>query len=430
MHELYLAVTIGPLVVFVITLIVYENRTGLIPDIATHLGALYTIVTASVWGPLPWWQYPAAMVLVLLILYAGSAAITKLFGRLVIGGGTIKLLAVVGGALGLITGLQTLGVFIVSALLACGIVLKLCHRQSVLSTPLVLLSLLLIVAYNIQPNARRDIPAVIVGMLTTAVLIIPIRVVLYRLRERRYAPMPGKTDSLMKDLKTESTKAIAKAINCSKCARELEYLGNPLSMSGPTSSVSISSNSMKKLEQWRGNVCVDCRLILCPICITVGVPTPCPQCKQPTKPAQRAYVEQVLPLDFVLPLVATETTEQTSKFRCSNCNAQILKSTLQQKKGMCALCASKPEVAKKRHSIAESQKAKGIFNPRCGKCGVSEAERVQQLKKAEKMGEFIYMKDWPYLLYCENCDKYFCGVCEIDLGMNAGCSECQRDLEH
>ena len=87
---------------------------------------------------------------------------------------------------------------------------------------------------------------------------------------------------------------MAETIRCSKCGRELEFLGDPRSMFSPTSSVIGSSTTMKALEQWRGNVCVDCRLILCPTCITVGGPTPCPQCRQPTKPAQRVYVEQVL----------------------------------------------------------------------------------------------------------------------------------------
>jgi len=96
---------------------------------------------------------------------------------------------------------------------------------------------------------------------------------------------------------------------------------------------------------------------------------------------------------------------------------------------MCGLCASNPEIAKKRRSVAESQKAKGILNPRCAGCGVSEVDRIRELEEAERGGTFIYMKDWPALLYCENCDKYFCGRCQVDLGMNAGCPECGKDLE-
>jgi len=96
---------------------------------------------------------------------------------------------------------------------------------------------------------------------------------------------------------------------------------------------------------------------------------------------------------------------------------------------MCGLCFSNPRRAEHRRAVAESQKAKGIFDPRCARCGISEPERIRQFTEVEKSGTFIYLKDYPSLLYCENCDKYFCGRCQADLGMNAGCPECHKDLE-
>ena len=118
-----------------------------------------------------------------------------------------------------------------------------------------------------------------------------------------------------------------------------------------------------------------------------------------------------------------------AEYRCSNCNARIHESTYRQNNGMCGLCARDETIAKKRHRIAEIQKAKGIDDPKCARCGVSESQRMRELQQAEERGVFIYGKDYPVLLYCENCDKYFCGGCQTDLGMSAGCPECRSDLE-
>lgn len=63
-------------------------------------------------------------------------------------------------------------------------------------------------------------------------------------------------------------------MRCSSCPRELEYVGGPL-------------------DQYRGNVCISCRLVLCPTCIKVGYASPCPRCAQPTKPALREYLLQI-----------------------------------------------------------------------------------------------------------------------------------------
>jgi len=119
-----------------------------------------------------------------------------------------------------------------------------------------------------------------------------------------------------------------------------------------------------------------------------------------------------------------------AEHRCSNCNARIHFSTYLSENGQCGLCSSSESVAKNRHRIMELQKAKGIDDPHCAKCGVSESQRFQQLEQAEEQGIFVYGIDYPALLYCEHCDKYFCGKCQVDLGMNAGCPQCRNDLEH
>lgn len=81
-------------------------------------------------------------------------------------------------------------------------------------------------------------------------------------------------------------------VKCSKCQTLLEYLGDPRNMFGPRTSILGSEATFHAMEQWRGNVCLECRMVFCPNCIKVGYPTPCPKCGKPTYPAQRAYLEQ------------------------------------------------------------------------------------------------------------------------------------------
>lgn len=120
---------------------------------------------------------------------------------------------------------------------------------------------------------------------------------------------------------------------------------------------------------------------------------------------------------------------QMSEFRCSNCNARIHESTFRERNGMCWLCSNDPDVAAHRRKVGESQKAKGILNPKCASCGISESEQIRQHADAEKSGASIYMKDFPPLLYCENCGKYFCGRCQADIGGASGCPECRTELD-
>jgi hypothetical protein len=116
-------------------------------------------------------------------------------------------------------------------------------------------------------------------------------------------------------------------------------------------------------------------------------------------------------------------------YKCTNCNALITKITYDDHNGMCGLCASNVEIAAKRKKILEAQLTKGVLYPTCAKCGVYERQRLVHLMRAEKLGAFWYMKDWPVFLYCDKCDKYFCGACQLDLGMDSGCPICSHNLE-
>lgn len=81
-------------------------------------------------------------------------------------------------------------------------------------------------------------------------------------------------------------------VRCTKCQSELEYLGDPRSMFSPTASVIGPPSAFRAMEQWRGNVCVACRTVYCEKCLELGGPTPCPNCGEPTYPAQKMYLEQ------------------------------------------------------------------------------------------------------------------------------------------
>lgn len=116
------------------------------------------------------------------------------------------------------------------------------------------------------------------------------------------------------------------------------------------------------------------------------------------------------------------------EFRCSNCKALITESTFRKHDGECGFCASASQDRRDRQQkvgIARSR----IKNPKCAKCGASEKQRVEWALEKEKSGEFVYLADWPALLYCDDCQKFFCGRCQLDLGMTAGCPQCRKDLE-
>ena len=124
-----------------------------------------------------------------------------------------------------------------------------------------------------------------------------------------------------------------------------------------------------------------------------------------------------------------ERPEKEEEPRCSNCGALVFKDILEKNQGMCGLCARDPEIAQWRAGIAVKLKNEGRPNPKCAVCGVSERERHRQVRQARESGQFVYLEDYPALLYCDKCSKFFCGAHQVDLGLNAGCPRCKTDLE-
>lgn len=76
-------------------------------------------------------------------------------------------------------------------------------------------------------------------------------------------------------------KAAFHTVICTKCGKELHKMKGGLFQDHPG------------LEQWFGNVCLECHSIFCSECIQVGEPTPCPNCGTPTKPAQRLFLQEI-----------------------------------------------------------------------------------------------------------------------------------------
>lgn len=109
--------------------------------------------------------------------------------------------------------------------------------------------------------------------------------------------------------------------------------------------------------------------------------------------------------------------------KCTNCGALIFRSTFRKQDGLCASCEESPRNARIRRSAVKVGK-----KPICAKCGSTESSLYNAARIAKSRGAFVYGEDWPLLLYCDHCKEYFCGRCQIDLGMNSGCPECQQIL--
>ncbi len=71
-------------------------------------------------------------------------------------------------------------------------------------------------------------------------------------------------------------------VKCSKCGNLLEELSDLPFI-----------DAVPDMKQWFGNVCINCKRIYCNNCINVSGPTPCPNCGQPTEPAQLYHLRKI-----------------------------------------------------------------------------------------------------------------------------------------
>lgn len=77
----------------------------------------------------------------------------------------------------------------------------------------------------------------------------------------------------------------------------------------------------------------------------------------------------------------------------------------------------------------ESEESTPKGEPRCAKCGRTDSEIHEDILAAKQKGMFVYGESEAGLLYCDNCEKYFCGLCREDLTMYSGCPECGKVLD-
>lgn len=67
-------------------------------------------------------------------------------------------------------------------------------------------------------------------------------------------------------------------VTCSNC-------GKPL--------VEMPKKEETDMQQWFGRVCEHCGQVFCSDCMNASGPAPCPNCGQPTEPAQLYYLHKV-----------------------------------------------------------------------------------------------------------------------------------------
>lgn len=65
----------------------------------------------------------------------------------------------------------------------------------------------------------------------------------------------------------------------------------------------------------------------------------------------------------------------------------------------------------------------------CAGCGRTRSQIEADLAEAKRRGMLIYGEGSPVLLYCDNCNKAWCGGCQVDLGWNSGCPICRKALD-
>ena len=81
-------------------------------------------------------------------------------------------------------------------------------------------------------------------------------------------------------------------MNCSKCGKPLEFMGQFGGILSSGASVQGAGNP-SDFDMWRAQVCATCKLVFCGKCIELGRPTPCLECGTPTSPAYRGTLKAI-----------------------------------------------------------------------------------------------------------------------------------------
>lgn len=137
-----------PLMALLVGIVVYEVHTGLIRDIVTIPSAIYFLIASCVVGSHPWWHYFLGLFATLCFFFLITTLLRRIFGKEFLGGGGIKLLAVVGSAFGIIMVSQTVIIFIISTTIVFAIAAILIKAKRIPSSPMILFSVLCTLLLN------------------------------------------------------------------------------------------------------------------------------------------------------------------------------------------------------------------------------------------------------------------------------------------
>lgn len=136
-----------PLIIILISLVLIEIRTTLIPDLILFPASIYFLIVRGVIGPEPWWHYLIAIVAFVGFFVLLAYLIEIIFGADTIGGGAIKLSGMVGAALGFNHSIEFAALFIGISIFALCIG-RFVKIRSVHSSMYALLSFILILIYR------------------------------------------------------------------------------------------------------------------------------------------------------------------------------------------------------------------------------------------------------------------------------------------
>ena len=148
MKKLELILIIIPLLLIIIGLIINEFRTGIIPFNILFPTGIYFLIIASIVGQKPWWDYLLGLFLVCIICVLAKELINYFMHSDCVGGGAIKLLVVIGAALGMMLGIQVTVVFIISGAVVSIMAYFIFSQNAVPSSPIILFSVLLVLGFN------------------------------------------------------------------------------------------------------------------------------------------------------------------------------------------------------------------------------------------------------------------------------------------
>jgi Flp pilus assembly protein protease CpaA len=137
------AVIYVPLVSILISLVLIELKTTVIPDKVLLPSAVYFLIARGVIGPEPWWHYVIALLGIVFCFVFIAYLNQMIWGKETIGGGAIKLTGVIGAALGFHHSLD-FGVILIGVILLALIIGKFIQVRILQSSMYVLLSFVLV----------------------------------------------------------------------------------------------------------------------------------------------------------------------------------------------------------------------------------------------------------------------------------------------